>query len=223
MYFHYFATKSPLEIFKFRQCIFDISLLSRLGKGRTWPFIWTNLNTLYPKMLCVKFGWSWSSGSGEEDENVKKKIHLYDKDANDDGQRKISSLEALAQISLKTSPLPLSPIVVRKRAGFNQTATVGNKMLQFPDWWWVPTKGTAPIRSHCLFILTTWCPLQPEFRLGISMGLFRWQPKTNTNDILMRRREAADYVAIFFSQHVHLSKTCSSPGYKELFEQLLVS
>lgn len=49
-------------------------------------------------------------------------------------------------------------------------------MLQFPAWWWVPTKGTAPIRSHCLFISTTWCPLQPEFRLGISMGLFRWQP-----------------------------------------------
>ena len=35
------------------------------------PFIWTNLNPLYPRMLCAKFGWNWPSGSGEEDENVK--------------------------------------------------------------------------------------------------------------------------------------------------------
>ena len=30
-------------------------------------FIWTNLNPLYPRMLCAKFGWNWPSGSGEED------------------------------------------------------------------------------------------------------------------------------------------------------------
>ena len=32
-----------------------------------WFFIWTNLNPFHPKMLCVKFGWNWLSGSGEED------------------------------------------------------------------------------------------------------------------------------------------------------------
>ena len=26
-----------------------------------------NLKPLYPRMLCVKFGWNWPSGSGEED------------------------------------------------------------------------------------------------------------------------------------------------------------
>ena len=31
------------------------------------PFIWTNLNPLHPRLLCVKFGWNWPSGSGEED------------------------------------------------------------------------------------------------------------------------------------------------------------
>ena len=36
-----------------------------------WPFIWTNLNPLHPRMFCAKFGWNWPSGSGEEDENVK--------------------------------------------------------------------------------------------------------------------------------------------------------
>ena len=30
------------------------------------PFIWTNLNTLYPRMHCAKFGWNWLSGSGED-------------------------------------------------------------------------------------------------------------------------------------------------------------
>ena len=34
---------------------------------RVGPTIWTNLNPLYPRMLCAKFGWNWLSGSGEED------------------------------------------------------------------------------------------------------------------------------------------------------------
>ena len=38
---------------------------------RAWPFIWKSLNPLQLMMLCAKFGWNWSSGSGEEDENVK--------------------------------------------------------------------------------------------------------------------------------------------------------
>ena len=32
---------------------------------------WTNLYSLLPVMLCAKFGWNWSCGSEEEDENVK--------------------------------------------------------------------------------------------------------------------------------------------------------
>ena len=38
------------------------SLLSPLGKGRGHASEQT-----YPRMLCAKFGWNWSSGSGEED------------------------------------------------------------------------------------------------------------------------------------------------------------
>ena len=34
---------------------------------RTWPFIWTNLNSLHPKIICTKFDWFWSAGYGEED------------------------------------------------------------------------------------------------------------------------------------------------------------
>ena len=37
---------------------------------RMWPFIWTNLNSLHPRMCCAKFGWNWPSGSGE-DQNMK--------------------------------------------------------------------------------------------------------------------------------------------------------
>ena len=33
---------------------------------RAGPFIWTNLNPLYPRMLCAKFSWNWLSGPGEE-------------------------------------------------------------------------------------------------------------------------------------------------------------
>ena len=27
---------------------------------RAWPFIWINLNTYHPRLLCAKFGWNWS-------------------------------------------------------------------------------------------------------------------------------------------------------------------
>ena len=31
-----------------------------------WVFIWTNLNSLHPRMHCSRFGWNWST-SWEED------------------------------------------------------------------------------------------------------------------------------------------------------------
>ena len=47
MYLHYFVIVSPWK--------------------KVWPFIWTNINLLHPRMLCAKFGWNWPSGFGEED------------------------------------------------------------------------------------------------------------------------------------------------------------
>ena len=45
------------KIFKSCQFIFIISkIISPLG--RAWPFIWPNLNSLYPGLLCAKFGWN---------------------------------------------------------------------------------------------------------------------------------------------------------------------
>ena len=43
---------------------------------RARPFILTNLNSLYPRMLCAKFGGNWLSGSGEEEENKKTLWHI---------------------------------------------------------------------------------------------------------------------------------------------------
>ena len=34
---------------------------------KSGPFIWRDLNPLYPRMLCAKFDWNWTGGSGEED------------------------------------------------------------------------------------------------------------------------------------------------------------
>ena len=34
---------------------------------RSWPFIWTNLNSIHPRMLCVTFSWNWPSSSSSED------------------------------------------------------------------------------------------------------------------------------------------------------------
>jgi hypothetical protein len=33
---------------------------------RTWPFIWRNLNSLHPRIVCTKFDWIWPVGSGED-------------------------------------------------------------------------------------------------------------------------------------------------------------
>ena len=59
----WFSRKDYLMYFRY---IKIISPLKRAG-----PFIWTNLNPIYPRMLCAKFDWNWSSGSGGEDANVK--------------------------------------------------------------------------------------------------------------------------------------------------------
>ena len=59
---------SDFNTFFFRQfhfCVI-ISLWKRAGS-----LISTNLNSLYLRMFCVKFGWNWFSDYGEEDENVK--------------------------------------------------------------------------------------------------------------------------------------------------------
>ena len=73
----------------------------------TRPFIWRNLNPLHLRMLCAKFGWNWSNGSGEEDNNVKTTLTTdnNDNDDNDDndGQRtnfdEKSSYDPLVQVS----------------------------------------------------------------------------------------------------------------------------
>ena len=46
MYFCYFIIISPWK--------------------RAWPFIWTTLNPLHPRMLYAKFGWNWPGGLWEE-------------------------------------------------------------------------------------------------------------------------------------------------------------
>ena len=50
MYFHYFIIISPWN--------------------KAWPFIWTKLNPLHPRMLWAKFGCNLSNGSGVEDELI---------------------------------------------------------------------------------------------------------------------------------------------------------
>ena len=51
----------------FCQCNFPYFIILHvwlLGK-KEWPFLWTNLISLHPIMLCAKFCWSWPCSSGE--------------------------------------------------------------------------------------------------------------------------------------------------------------
>ena len=54
------------KISKFCQCIFRYFVMISPWK-RAGPFVWKNLNTLYPTILFAKFNWNWPSGSGEAD------------------------------------------------------------------------------------------------------------------------------------------------------------
>ena len=60
------------KILEFRQCFFVISFWKK-----AWPFIWTNRNFLYPRMLPAKFYWNLPSGSGEEDFQITSIYFLY--------------------------------------------------------------------------------------------------------------------------------------------------
>jgi hypothetical protein len=53
------------------KCIFIILLLSPLGQGRFPSFEQFRINPLPLRMICVKSGKNWPSGSGEEVQNVK--------------------------------------------------------------------------------------------------------------------------------------------------------
>jgi hypothetical protein len=44
---------------------------------RIWPFIWTNLIFLHQRIICTKFDWIWSAGSGEEDLKKKNQCIFY--------------------------------------------------------------------------------------------------------------------------------------------------
>ena len=62
--------------FKISSMYFRYFIIIFLWK-RAGPFIWTNLNPLYPRMLWAKFGWNWPSGSGEEDFKISSPCFCY--------------------------------------------------------------------------------------------------------------------------------------------------
>ena len=83
LYFHKFESLSPRMFFKIVQSLAEIGqmvldkkifgidldniflLVFIFHLKRAWPFIWTNLNPVHPRMFCDKFGWNWTSGSGD--------------------------------------------------------------------------------------------------------------------------------------------------------------
>ena len=64
-----------------------------------------NFNPLFPGMVCAKFGWNWTRGSEDEDENVKSLRQRRHQGNNDDEQRthfyQRSSAEPSALVSSK--------------------------------------------------------------------------------------------------------------------------
>ena len=98
----------PVDLKKMNFKVFDIIFLVATciisPWKRVWPFIWSSLNPLYPRMLC---------GSWEEDENVKS-LHT---DRQSDRRRTKVSLE----LSAKTANL--RPLISRKLQIFLKSIT----------------------------------------------------------------------------------------------------
>ena len=67
---NWFRGSQEEDFFDFVNVFFVFRNYLPLEQGRALH-LKKNLNPLYPRMLCAKFGWNWPSGSGEEDENVK--------------------------------------------------------------------------------------------------------------------------------------------------------
>ena len=53
------------RLFNLSMCFFYFFIISPWK--RSGIFIWTNFNTLHPRMLCAMFHWNKSSNSGEKD------------------------------------------------------------------------------------------------------------------------------------------------------------
>ena len=87
MFFRYFVIISPWK--------------------RTGPFIWTNMNSLYPRMVCAKFGWNWPRGSWEEVENRKR--------LQTDGQTRDDRRSEKLTLALSSGKLIKKGILVRKQ------------------------------------------------------------------------------------------------------------
>ena len=45
---------------------FFLYLVIIFPSKRAWPFTWTNLSPIYPRILRAKFGWNWHSGYGDD-------------------------------------------------------------------------------------------------------------------------------------------------------------
>ena len=96
MYFNYFAIISTL----WKVCL----------------FIWTDWNPLHPRMLCDRFDWSWTSGSGEEDFLIFQCIFTFSQ---------LSPLWEGDWSFIWTNFIPLQPRIVCAKFGWNWTRCSG--------------------------------------------------------------------------------------------------
>ena len=98
---------------------FLISLFRNyLPLEKAGPFIWINLNSLHPRMLCAKFGWNWLSGSGEEDFLISSMYFHY---------FVIISPWKRAEPSIWTNLNPLHPRMLCAKFGWNWPSGSGEE------------------------------------------------------------------------------------------------
>ena len=144
------------KIFNSFQCTFTISQLSPL-----WEGCGPSLNKLHPRMLCAKFGWSWTSDSGEED--FLKFVTVFLLFHNYHPFEKGVTLH----FNKLESPLPKHALckvwlILAQWFWRRRFLKVVNFFYYFPI--------ISPLGRACLFIWTNLNPLHP----GILCAKFRW-------------------------------------------------
>ena len=148
MYFCYFIIISPWK--------------------RAGPFIWTNLNSPHPKILCAKIGWNWMGGSGEKDflkfVNTFLLFHNYLPPWKRVGPFVWTKLNHFTQWYFVPSSVEIDPVVLEKRMKMwkvnrqtdGQWTTGFIRFLYLPLNIWVFSQNDNVRNLHIYVVTVTW-------------------------------------------------------------------
>ena len=119
---------------------------------RAEPFIWTNLNSLQPKMICAKLSWYWPTGSGEDFLNLSMYFRNF----------VIISPWKRARTFILSNLNPLHPRIIHAKFGWNWTSGSGEEDFKNLFMYLSNFEIISPWKIAGPFLWTNLNPLHPR-------------------------------------------------------------